>query len=366
MQVAAFDYELPPERIAQQPLERRDRSRLMVLRGARGAAAGWSPPFEPAAGAGDRELEHRHFHELDEVLTPGDLLVVNNARVLPARLDATRATGGSVELLMVAPSSPDSRRWRALARPARRLRTGDVLELVDGTPLRVVAVGPDGERTVEVPEGTDVEALLDRLGRMPLPPYIRAACTSTRAQLDRERYQTIYAAAPGAVAAPTAGLHFTPQLMDSLKQRGIELASVTLRVGTGTFRPITTESIEDHVMHAEVYEIPVETAAAVNRARAERRRIVAVGTTSVRTLEHAAGTDGIVVAGTGSADLYVRPGYRFRIVDAMITNFHLPRSSPLMMVAALVGRARVLDAYATANESGYRFYSYGDAMLLLP
>ena len=338
----------------------------MVLRGARGAGALAGAPAESAVGGGEHALEHMHFHQLAEILTPGDLLVVNNARVAPARLEAKRATGGCVELLMVAPSSPGSMRWRALARPARRLRTGDVFQLTDGTAVRVVAVGSDGERTIEMPPGTDVEALLDRLGRMPLPPYIRADRTSARAQLDRERYQTIYAAAPGAVAAPTAGLHFTPELIDCIKQRGVELATVTLRVGTGTFRPITSDRIEDHVMHTEAYEIPAETADAVRRARAERRRIVAVGTTSVRTLEHSAGTHGIVVAGPGRADLYVRPGYRFRVVDAMITNFHLPRSTPLLMVAALVGRARLLDAYAAANESGYRFYSYGDAMLLLP
>ncbi len=366
MQVAAFDYELPPERIAQQPAERRDHSRLMVLKGARGAGAVSSPPRQPPVDLLEGELEHRRFHQLAEILTPGDLVVVNNARVVPARLDAKRATGGSMELLMVAPSSSGSVRWRVLARPARRLRTGDVLRLADGTPLRVVAQGSDGERIVEAPPGTDIEALIDRLGRMPLPPYIHAEHTAMRARLDRERYQTIYASAPGAVAAPTAGLHFTADLMEALRQRGIEIVSVKLRVGPGTFRPITTRSIDDHVMHGEAYEIPVETANAVRRARADRRRVVAVGTTSVRTLEHAAGADGIVVAGTGKADLYVRPGYRFRVVDAMITNFHLPRSTPLMMVAALVGRARLLEAYAAANERGYRFYSYGDAMLLLP
>ena len=366
MQVAAFDYELSLEQIAQQPVERRDHSRLMVLTGARGAGAASSLPREPPVDLLDRELEHRCFHQLAEILIPGDLLVVNNARVMPVRLDAKRATGGSVELLMVAPSSSGAARWRVLARPAHRLRTGDALQLADGTALRVVAVGSDGERIVEAPSGTDIEALIGRLGRMPLPPYIHADKTAIRTQLDRERYQTVYATVPGAVAAPTAGLHFTAGLMEGLRHRGIEIVSVTLCVGTGTFRPITARSIDDHVMHEEAYEIPVETANSVARARAERRRVVAVGTTSVRTLEHAADADGIVVAGAGSADLYVRPGYRFRVVDAMITNFHLPRSTPLMMVAALVGRARLLEAYAAANERGYRFYSYGDAMLLLP
>ncbi|HJO04248.1 MAG TPA: tRNA preQ1(34) S-adenosylmethionine ribosyltransferase-isomerase QueA [Acidobacteriota bacterium] len=365
MKVAEFDYELPPERIAQQPADLRDHSRLMVLRAARAAGA-VSDASLGDAGPRNRELEHRRFYELPEILAPGDLLVVNNARVAPARLDATRATGGGVELLMLAPASLGSVRWRALARPARRVRVGSTLRLSDGTPLDVVAAGPAGERTIEAPAGTDLEVLMNRLGRMPLPPYIHADGSAARGQLDLERYQTVYAAVPGAVAAPTAGLHFTPGLMVALRERGIEVASVTLRVGAGTFRPITTDRIDDHVMSSEGYEIPAEAADAVNRARAERRRVVAVGTTSVRTLEHAADTDGIVVPGTGTADLYVRPGYRFRVVDAMITNFHLPRSTPLMMVAALVGRARLLDAYSAANEHGYRFYSYGDAMLLLP
>ncbi len=374
MQVAAFDYELPPERIAQRPAKRRDHSRLMVLRGVSGATPG--PRFDPGRDPGvdsnaDFEpaktgIEHRRFCQLPEILRPGDLLVVNDVRVVPARLEAKRATGGAVELLMLCPSSPGAAGWRALARPARRLRAGDTLDLADGTSLRVVEVGADGERIVEAPTGMDMVALIDRLGCMPLPPYIHAGHTESRVRLDRERYQTVYAAAPGAVAAPTAGLHFTSDLLTALRRRDVEVSSVTLHVGVGTFRPITVERVEDHVMDAEAYEIPAATAAAVRRARKEGRRVVAVGTTSVRTLEHAARADGVVAAGAGSADVYVRPGYRFQVVDAMITNFHLPRSTPLMMVAALVGRTRLLDAYANAIASGYRFYSYGDAMLLIP
>lgn len=369
MRIADFDYELPEEAIAQRPTDRRDASRLLVLRGVR-----------DGTGDGAVAREHRRFAELHELLEPGDLLVLNDARVLPARLYVRRPTGGRVELLFLGPcegvAAVDGA-WRALARPAKRVRPGDTLtvEAPPGHPapaLEVIAEGEAGERTLTPadPAGGAMVDLLEEFGRMPLPPYIeRAADEAAPAteQLDRERYQTVYAATPGAVAAPTAGLHFTEALLGRLRERGVEIETVTLHVGAGTFRPVTADRVEDHVMDTEVYRILPEVAERIGEARAGGRRVIAVGTTSVRTLEHAwDSTQGRPRAGEGRADLFITPGYRFRAVDGMITNFHLPRSTPILLVAALIGREPLLSAYREAVERGYRFYSYGDAMLVLP
>ena len=353
MRIDEFDYELPAELIAQRPARRRDASRLLVL-GPGGA------------------MQHRVFAELPELLRAGDLLVLNDARVLPARVWARRVTGGRVELLFLQPVGP--RRWRVLVRPARRVHAGEELVTDAGSRLRVATGGGRGERLIEVAAGVEPLDLLEREGRMPLPPYIRrppppAADPPARPEgleaLDRQRYQTVYAAVPGAVAAPTAGLHFTTTLLERLRDAGVQTASLTLHVGPGTFRRPTAETVEEHRMEPERYTLPPACAEAVNRARAERRRVIAVGTTVVRSLEYAARA-GQVAAGEGEADLFIYPGYRFRAIDAMITNFHLPRSTPLLLVAALAGRARLLAAYREAVRRRYRFYSYGDAMLVLP
>lgn len=328
-----FDYHLPPEAIAQHPGERGE-SRLLVL---------------------GRTSEERRFADLPDLLDPGDLLVVNDTRVIPARLRARRPTGGRVEILLVEREGPAS--WWCLLRPGRRLPPGAPLAIESGPAARVEERADGRCRlTFEQPIGP----LLAEIGETPLPPYIDRPVEPR----DRQRYQTVYAARPGAVAAPTAGLHFTPALLAALERRGIRQASLTLHVGPGTFRPVKAENPEEHVMDSERFEIPEATAQAVAATRRNGRRVVAVGTTVVRTLETAATSDGLVTAGAGRTGLYIRPGYGFRVVDRLITNFHLPRSTLLMLVCAFAGRNRVLDAYRQAVGSGFRFYSYGDAMLV--
>jgi S-adenosylmethionine:tRNA ribosyltransferase-isomerase len=333
-----FDYRLPPDRIATEPAPR-GQSRLLVLE-RRGAQ------------------RHRRVDDLPEILRPGDLLVVNDTRVIPARLFGHRvATGGEIEILLT--ERVDATTWDALVRPGRRAKPGTRIGFEDGLAAEVIEKDPGGRHRLRFSE--PVEPHLDRLGHVPLPPYIERADTPE----DRERYQTVYAASPGAVAAPTAGLHFSKELLTRLAAAGIETARVTLHVGPGTFKPVTVERIEDHRMESERYEIPEATAAAVDQARREGRRIVAVGTTVVRTLESAA-KEGKVAPGVGRTDLFITPGFRFQAVDLLLTNFHLPRSTLLMLVCAFAGRERVLAAYEEAIASGYRFYSYGDAMLIGP
>jgi S-adenosylmethionine:tRNA ribosyltransferase-isomerase len=338
--VSELDYDLPPELIAQAPAPSRDASRLLVIDRARGG------------------FEDHVFAELPDLLRPGDCLVVNNSRVIPARVLARDVAGREVELLFI--EAIDGHRWRALTRPGRRSREG--VELVAGSSrLRILGVEADGPRVVEPLDGS-VDELLRVHGRPPLPPYIARFAAPTAEDL--ERYQTVYARPPGSIAAPTAGLHFTPPLLDEIQRRGVEVHQLTLHVGPGTFRPIKTDRIEDHALPAERIVIPPAVAEAVNRARAERRRVVAVGTTSVRALESAVGADGRVRPLDGEARLYVMPGYEFRAVDALLTNFHLPRSSLLVMVAAFAGRELILKSYGHAVRAGYRFYSYGDATLI--
>jgi len=343
LNIDQFDYTLPPELIAQQPLPQRDSSRLLVL--------------ERRTGA----LQHRRFHDLPDLLAPGDLLVVNRSRVLPARLLGRRAGGGGAEILLV--RQVEGPRWEALLRPGRRLRPGARVEMAQGFEA-VVLSGPvsvQGCRPVELLAADgDWRAAVERHGHVPLPPYVRRPDTPA----DRERYQAVYAREEGSVAAPTAGLHFTPALLERLVRRGVERAELVLHVGPGTFRPVEVEDVRRHRVDPERYEIPAATAAAVARTRAAGRRVVVVGTTTTRALESAANGEGQVAAGPGETDLVIVPGRPFRVADALVTNFHLPRSSLLLLVAAFAGRERLFAAYAEAVRERYRFFSYGDAMLV--
>jgi S-adenosylmethionine:tRNA ribosyltransferase-isomerase len=354
MRLSDFDFELPPERIAQQPVPERDAARLLV--------------HERASGV----TEHRSVRDLPELLRQGDLVVVNDTRVLRARLFARRASGGRVEFLLLEPAPSDPTLWSALVHPARRLSVGERLELEGAEAwLRLVARErqPDGSPAMEWQvraedeggAGLDANAVMERVGHLPLPPYVERADDA----LDGVRYQTVFARAPGAVAAPTAGLHFTPELLARLACRGIEHAALTLHVGPGTFQPVKSEDVVAHRLHAERFVLPSITVAAIERARARGGRVVAVGTTVTRTLESCVGEDGVLRAREGTTELFLLPGARFRIVDALLTNFHLPRSTLLMLVSAFAGRERVLALYREALARDYRFYSYGDAMLLL-
>jgi S-adenosylmethionine:tRNA ribosyltransferase-isomerase len=344
LKASNFDFELPPEAIARHPPEQRDASRLLTL--------------DRTSG----RLGHQRFTDLPNLLLPGDLLVVNRSRVIPARLLGTRPGGGSTELLLV--RRVNANEWLAMVRPGRRLRVGTRVDIGAGftaTILTSAAVGPSALRRValETNAGTVDEALA-HFGRIPLPPYLGRSDEPE----DRTRYQTVYAQEPGSVAAPTAGLHFTPRILAALTERGIEIAEVILHVGPGTFRPVEVEDVRDHVVDPEPYEIPEAAAQRLAAAQKSGRRVVAVGTTVVRTLEAAPCRDASPLASTGETNLVIIPGHRFRIVDALITNFHLPRSSLLLLVSAFAGRETTLEAYTEAITHGYRFYSYGDAMLI--
>jgi len=333
-----FDFELPAANIAQAPLARRDEARLYVLDRATGA------------------VEHRSVRELPSLLPPGALVVVNDTRVIKARLAAHKPTGGAVELLLVEPLAAPGV-WRCIGGASKPIRPGP-LTLAGGPEAEVLAV--DG-KYVDVKFTGDVLAYAEEHGAVPLPPYIKRAAPDSA---DRERYQTVFARAPGAVAAPTAGLHFTPELLAALEARGVRRATITLHVGPGTFAPLGDGELDRETLHAERYEIPEATARALAETRAAGGPIVAVGTTVVRTLEAAAQADGVIRAGQGNTSIFIRPGHAFRAVDIMLTNFHLPRSSLVILVAAFAGKERILDAYKDAVARGYRFYSYGDAMLL--
>ncbi len=341
MKLANFDFHLPEELIAQRPVEPRDASRLFVVNRQGGA------------------FEHRRFRDIIEYLRPGDALVVNETRVMPARLFGKReGTGGAIEVLLL--KRVDRDRWETLVRPGRKARPGQRILFGDrmliGTVLETTEVGG---RIIEFTYEGIFEEVLDRLGQMPLPPYIHEQLE------DPERYQTVYAKERGSAAAPTAGLHFTPELLERIRAKGVELHKLLLHVGLGTFRPVQTEEIEEHKMHAEFYAISPETAAALNRIRSGGGRIVAVGTTSVRTLETVAAEDGTIRPGEGWTDIFIYPGYRFKAVDALITNFHLPKSTLLMLVSAFASRELILKAYEEAVRERYRFFSFGDAMLIL-
>ncbi|HEX8130134.1 MAG TPA: tRNA preQ1(34) S-adenosylmethionine ribosyltransferase-isomerase QueA [Pyrinomonadaceae bacterium] len=352
MLISEFDYELPEELIAQAPLAERDASRMLLLDRAHGA---W---------------RDSSFAELPAELREGDHLVVNNTRVFPARLVGRREpTGGQVELFLI--EEREACVWEALARPARRLARGQQISFGDGR-LRaeIIDAGDEGRRTVRFDCAGDFDAMLEEVGRVPLPPYIKRAdapdAPDGQLKEDRERYQTIYAERRGAIAAPTAGLHFTPRVLAALCARGVSITEITLHVGYGTFAPVRTSDLSRHAVAAEHYEITPEAAAALDEARARNERIIAVGTTTVRALESAADAHtGRLAPGARSTSLTITPGYEFKIVDALITNFHLPRSSLLVLVAAFAGRELTLAAYAHAVAARYRFYSYGDCMLII-
>ena len=339
MNISDFDYELPEERIAQTPIEPRDASRLMVL--------------DPQA----QIISHHHFYELDNFLQCGDVLIFNDTRVIPARLiGARKDTGGKVEIFLL--RQIEKNQWEVLVKPGKRVRLGAVISFGDELSCEVVGHTDFGGRVVRFSYEGVFEEILDRLGNMPLPPYIHEMLN------DQERYQTIYSREKGSAAAPTAGLHFTEKLMQRLSDKGVIFGFVTLHVGLGTFRPVHTEVIEDHVMHREFYSVSRETAELIHAAKQEGRRVVAVGTTSIRTLEAASAKTGILESGSGWTDIFIYPGYHFHVVDAVITNFHLPKSTLIMLISAFAGRTFTLDAYRTAVREAYRFFSCGDAMLI--
>lgn len=341
MKTSDFDYELPQERIAQTPVEPRDQSRLLVLNRENGA------------------IEHRHFFEIIEYLNPGDVLVLNESRVIPARLFGHKVDGGGkIEFLLL--NRVGDSIWESLVRPGRRVRQGTVVEVeseghIENISVEVKSRTENGTFMVRLSD----EGLLDTLGDVPLPPYIHTPVD------DPERYQTVYAKTKGSVAAPTAGLHFTPELLNRFESKGIELIFITLHVGLGSFRPVKTENPLEHSLHKEYCEVTSVVSKQLNQAKAEGRRIIGIGTTAVRTIEKVTNSNGEVQPFIGWNDLYILPGFEFRTIDTMVTNFHLPRSTLLMLVAAFAGRERILNAYNEAIKREYRFYSFGDAMMIL-
>ncbi|MBM6915739.1 tRNA preQ1(34) S-adenosylmethionine ribosyltransferase-isomerase QueA [Gemmiger sp. An120] len=336
-----FWFDLPPEQIAQEPAEPRDAARLMVL------------------GRQDGHIEHRVFHDLPDLLHAGDLLVVNNSKVLPARLIGSKDTGAVCELLLLHQVKGDE--WECLAKPGKRLKEGAVIHFGDGSlTARILQTLPDGNKRVEFSYDTaTLYEKLDQFGRMPLPPYI------TKQLEDQSQYQTVYAKELGSAAAPTAGLHFTPELLDTLQKMGVGVTQVTLHVGLGTFRPVKEDDILDHVMHSEWYSVSEENAEAIRRTKANGGRVIAVGTTSCRTLEAVAEKYGEIRACCGDTDIFLYPGKPFRCIDGLITNFHLPESTLIMLVAGFCGYENTMHAYKVAVEEKYRFFSFGDAMLIL-
>jgi S-adenosylmethionine:tRNA ribosyltransferase-isomerase len=342
MHLSEFDFPLTQVLIAQQPLGERSSSRLLCLDRA------------------SRQMTHQQFARLSQLLREGDLLVRNETRVLPARLLGRKESGGQLELLLVRQTDAVQNIWRCMTRSSKPLRVGSLLDFSEGLHGEVIEQENDGQRLVRFTCPETFYDVLERVGHMPLPPYIRREDHDQ----DKDRYQTVFARNPGAVAAPTAGLHFTAKTFSELAERGVEVCGITLHVGPGTFLPVRTENLREHRMHSEAYEIPKATAERINAARAAGRRIVALGTTVTRTLEHAVHEDGLLYPGQGDTDLFIMPGFRFRMVDALITNFHLPKSTLLVLVSAFAGRNFVLEAYRQAVERGYRFFSYGDCMLI--
>ena len=339
MKLSDFMYDLPEERIAQTPVEPRDHSRLMVLHRDTGA------------------IEHKHFYDIVDYLNPGDCLVINETKVIPARLYGVRPTGGACEVLLLIDRGKKT--WECLVRPGKKLRKGAKIIFGDGQlTAEVTEVLEDGNRLVRFDyEGIFLE-ILERLGRMPLPPYIKEELQ------DQERYQTVYSKVSGSAAAPTAGLHFTPELLKQIEDMGVKLAYVTLHVGLGTFRPVKVDDVEHHDMHSEYCIIPPETAQSINETKQNGGRVICVGTTSCRTVESYANEDGTVRADGGWTKIFIYPGYRFRVLDGLVTNFHLPESTLIMLVSALAGKENVLHAYEEAVKEKYRFFSFGDAMLI--
>ena len=346
MFISDFDYELPEELIAQHPLERRDASRMLLI------------------NREERNWHDASFADLSEHVRPGDVLVLNNTRVFPARLRGVREpTGGHIELFLIRELERDV--WEALARPARRLHTGSRMRFGESLRAEIIRELEEGRRVVRFEAGRELAPLIEEIGETPLPPYIKRDPDKPPVIEDRERYQTVYARQRGAIAAPTAGLHFTPEVMEAILERGARIAEITLHVGYGTFEPVRVEDLSEHRVEAEQFEITSEAARSINEARARGSRIIAVGTTTTRALESASTVEGRIRAGAGVAELTITPGYRFRAVDALVTNFHLPRSSLLVLVSAFAGPELVRAAYQHAVSARYRFYSYGDCMLII-
>ena len=346
LNVSDYDYFLPEEQIAQDPLADRSSSKLLVL--------------DKNTG----ETSHHVFKGIIDYLNPGDCLCINNTKVIPARLIGRKKTGGVVEVLLLKRLEDEKSKWEVLTRPGKKARVGDEIIFGGEGPedfdllCRVTEVKEDGNRIVEFEYDGIFEEILDKLGQMPLPPYI------THRLEDKNRYQTVYAKIEGSAAAPTAGLHFTNELLEQIKEKGVKVVSVTLHVGLGTFRPVQVENILDHKMHSEYYEVSEETAKILNETKANGGRIISVGTTSTRTLESVTDENGIVHAGSGETQIFIYPGYKFKAIDGLITNFHLPKSTLIMLVSALAGRKNVLNAYKEAVEKKYRFFSFGDAMFI--
>lgn len=340
MKVKDFDFYLPEELIAQHPMEKRDEARLLVL--------------DKKTG----EIEHKIFKDILDYLTPNDCLVLNNTRVLPARLIGSKEeTGGKMEFLLLKRTGNDE--WETLVKPGKRAQIGAKFIFGNGElKAEVIAMGEEGSRIVKFYYEGIFEEILDQLGQMPLPPYIKEKLD------DKEMYQTVYSKEEGSAAAPTAGLHFTEELLEKIKEKGVKLAFLTLHVGLGTFRPVKVEDIQEHIMHSEYYKMDKETAKIINTTREKGGRVIAVGTTSCRTLETIGDIEGKVKEQSGWTDIFIYPGYKYKVVDALITNFHLPQSTLLMLVSALAGRDNIMNAYNMAVEKEYRFFSFGDAMFI--
>ena len=341
MNTKDFYYDLPEELIAQTPLAKRDSSKLLVL------------PLN------EDQIEHKHFGDILDYLRPDDCLIMNNSRVLPARIFGVKETGSLVELLLLKNIGNDE--WECLVKPGKKARVGAELKISEFLSCKITNVLEDGNRIVKFfyPEGRNIYEILDEVGTMPLPPYIKEKLE------DQERYQTVYAKEIGSAAAPTAGLHFTDELMQKISQMGVKIGYVTLHVGLGTFRPVKVEDVSNHKMHTESYFVPSETVDLINETRKKGGRIISVGTTSTRTLESAFDEKGNCIKPYGDTDIFIYPGYKFKMIDGLITNFHLPESTLIMLVSALAGKDKVLDAYRIAVGEKYRFFSFGDAMLII-
>ena len=340
MLLSDFDYFLPEELIAQYPFEPRDHSRLLILDKNTGTIA------------------HQHFYDLPDYLRAGDTLVFNDTRVIPARLIGTKAeTGGKVEVFLLNRKSGTD--WEVLVKPGKKARSGVIITFSDELSCEILDYTDFGGRLVRFQFNGVFEEILDKLGQTPLPPYIKEELA------DKERYQTVYARERGSAAAPTAGLHFTKELMNRIQEKGVHLAFVTLHIGLGTFRPVNTDNITDHVMHREYYSVSPETAQLINNTKEQGGRVIAIGTTAIRTLETATDNHGTLLAKSGWTEIFIYPGYKFKLIDAMVTNFHLPKSTLLMLISALAGREHVLSAYEVAVAEHYRFFSFGDAMLII-
>ena len=340
MKVADFDFNLPEELIAQTPMDPRDESRLLVV------------PRE-----GD-QLKEGIFKDIINYLEEGDLLILNNTQVIPARLYGNKTTGAAIEVLLLTPLDED--KWEVLVRPGNKLKQGAKVVFGDGLLKGEIVDYTDfGGRIIQFEYEGDFDQIIDKLGEMPLPPYI------TERLEDPDRYQTVYAEHRGSAAAPTAGLHFTETLMDKLKKKGVKIDYVTLHVGLGTFRPVKVDKVEEHEMHSEIYQVSEETAQLINQTRSEGGRIITVGTTATRTLETVTDEDGVIHPGSGETDIFIYPGYQFKAIDGLITNFHLPKSTLIMMISAFIGREKVMNAYQYAIDNRFRFFSFGDAMLII-